>query len=98
MNGVPSCADGDEAAGQRLVLGIKPDECRQLLFHFVQPVMDGLLLLQQRIRLGVLKGLLDLLQFGVKLDLKSTNSAGAPISRGLNPAATVEWRHSPVPG
>ena len=40
----------------------KPTISGEFLLHFLQPVVDGLLLVQQRVRLRVLKGFLDLVQ------------------------------------
>ena len=76
-------ADGDETAGQRLVHVVKTDESGEFLLHLFQPVMDGLLLFQQAVRLFLLKGLLDDAPVrSSSCDLRSSNSAGAPISRG----------------
>ena len=59
-------ADGDTAARQHLVLGLETDEGGEFLLHLVQPLLGKSLLLQEGVRLGVLKGLSDLLKLRVK--------------------------------
>ena len=91
-------ADGDVAAGQRLVLGVEADEGGELLLDLVQPVVDRLLLVEQGVRLGVLKGLLDVLQLGVELRLEIEQLGRRTDQPRLNPAAAVDGRPSPAPG
>ena len=70
MKGVPSCADGDEASGQRLVARLETDEAGEFPLDVFQPVADGLLLVEQVVRVAVLQRLLDHFQFAVQLRLE----------------------------
>ena len=64
--GVPSWPMETKQPASALCIVVKTDESGEFLLHLVQPVVDGLLLFQQAIRLRVLKGLLDVAQFGVQ--------------------------------